>query len=68
MQRKWYDGVIELLDLLKKKNKKIYLLSNAQRIFTLYEMNILGIHKYFDGIYFSSDYNVCKPDNLTFFA
>lgn len=59
---KLYDGVFELLDLLKQKKKKIYLLSNAQRIFTLYEMKLLGIDKYFDVIYFSSDHYVCKPD------
>lgn len=59
-----YDGVLELLNLLKEKKKKIYLLSNAQRIFTLYEMKTLGIDKYFDGIYFSSDHYVCKPDGL----
>lgn len=61
---KLYDGVIELLELLKKKGKKIYLLSNAQRIFTLYEMKILGIKDYFDDILFSSDFQVCKPDTL----
>lgn len=59
---KLYDGVLQLLDLLKARKKKIYLLSNAQRIFTLYEMKVLGIYEYFDGIYFSSDYYVCKPD------
>lgn len=59
---KLYDGVLELLNLLKERKKKIYLLSNAQSIFTLYEMKILGIYKYFDGIYFSSDHYVCKPD------
>lgn len=61
---KLYDGVIELLELLKKKGKKIYLLSNAQRIFTLYEMKMLGIEKFFDDILFSSDFKVCKPDIL----
>ena len=59
---KLYDNVINLLELLKKKEKKIYLLSNAQRIFTLYEMRLLGIEKYFDDILFSADYKVCKPD------
>lgn len=59
---KLYDGVVELLDLLKAKGKNIYLLSNAQRIFTLYEMRTLGIEKYFDDILFSSDYKTCKPD------
>ena len=61
-----YDGVIELLENLKIKNKKIYLLSNAQRVFTLYEMKMLGIEEYFDDIYFSSDYKMCKPDKKIF--
>lgn len=59
---KLYDGVIELLKLLQSKGKKIYLLSNAQQIFTLYEMRLLGIEQYFDDILFSADYKVCKPD------
>lgn len=58
-----YDGVIELLEKLKAKGKKIYLLSNAQRVFTLFEMRMLGIEKYFDDILFSADYKVCKPDS-----
>ena len=44
----------------------IYLLSNAQRIFTEYEMRALGITEYFDGIFISSDEGCKKPD-LTFF-
>lgn len=60
---KLYDGVIELLEELKAKGKKIYLLSNAQRVFTLFEMRMLGIEKYFDDILFSADYKVCKPDS-----
>lgn len=42
--------------------KKVYLLSNAQRIFTEYEMNYLDITKYFDDILISSDYGTKKPD------
>lgn len=60
---KLYDGAIELLDKLKKSDKNIYLLSNAQRIFTEYEMKYLGIHDYFDRIYISSDYKCKKPDS-----
>ena len=60
---KLYDGVIDMLKLLKKKGKKIYLLSNAQRIFTLYEMKVLGIYDYFDDVLFSADYQICKPDS-----
>lgn len=59
---KLYSSVHELLSNLKQSNKKLYVLSNAQREFTLKEMRILGIETYFDGIYFSSDYCCCKPD------
>lgn len=64
---KLYDGALELLDTLKAREKKIYLLSNAQRIFTLYEMRLLGIYNYFDGTYFSSDHCVCKPDGSFYY-
>ena len=58
---KLYDGVTDLLDTLKAKGKKIYLLSNAQRSFTMNELNMLGLTPYFDGIFISSDREVCKP-------
>jgi putative hydrolase of the HAD superfamily len=35
-------------------------LSNAQRIFTEYELRMLDIAKYFDGMLISSDYGVKK--------
>lgn len=57
-----YDGTEQMLTALKDKGKKLYLLSNAQRIFTEYEMKALGIFKYFDGIFISSDYAYKKPD------
>jgi putative hydrolase of the HAD superfamily len=63
---KLYDGVIDLLDTLKKKGKKIYLLSNAQRSFTENELNMLGLTKYFDGICISSDEECSKPDTNYF--
>lgn len=59
---KLYDGVIDLLDTLKEKGKKIYLLSNAQRSFTENELNMLGLTEYFDGICISSDEECSKPD------
>lgn len=61
-----YKGVPEMLEKLKQKGKKLYLLSNAQKIFTEYELHLLDIAKYFDGILISSDYEVKKPD-LRFF-
>lgn len=63
---KLYDGVTELLESLKKAGKKVYLLSNAQRIFTEYEMHTLGIAQYFDDIFISSTCGVKKPDSRFF--
>lgn len=59
---KLYDGTEEMLSALKSSGKKIYLLSNAQKIFTEYEMNALGITPYFDGIFISSEHGCKKPD------
>lgn len=57
-----FEGVKETLGTLKAKGKKIYLLSNAQRIFTENELNMFGLTPYFDGILISSDYQCSKPD------
>lgn len=57
-----YDGTDRMLNTLKQNGKKLYLLSNAQRIFTEYEMKALGIFRYFDGIFISSDHDYRKPD------
>ncbi|MBQ8592268.1 MAG: HAD family hydrolase [Lachnospiraceae bacterium] len=62
---KLYPGVMSLLDTLTEKKKGIYLLSNAQRMFTEYEMRVLGIYSYFDGILLSSDAG-CKKPQATF--
>ena len=59
---KLYDGVVELLDTIKKNGGRIYLLSNAQRTFTENELNMLGLTPYFDGICISSDEECSKPD------
>ncbi|MDE6313614.1 MAG: HAD family hydrolase [Lachnospiraceae bacterium] len=59
---KLYQGARELLTFLKEQGKNVYLLSNAQRIFTEYEMRALGIYDIFDKVYISSDYHCKKPD------
>ena len=59
---KVYDGTKEMLDLLHKKGKKVYLLSNAQDIFTSYELRYLGLTPYFDDIFISSSCQCKKPD------
>lgn len=61
-----YSGTEQMLAFLREQGKKIYLLSNAQRIFTAHEMNVLGITKFFDGILISSDYKTKKPDKRFF--
>lgn len=57
-----YEGTKEMLAAVKRAGKKIYLLSNAQRIFTEYEMKALDIFRFFDGIFISSDHGCKKPD------
>ena len=63
---KLYDGVIDLLESLKKAGKNVYLLSNAQRCFTYPEMQQLGLVDYFDGILISSDCYCSKPQKEFF--
>jgi putative hydrolase of the HAD superfamily len=57
-----YPGVLEGLQLLREKGFRLWLLSNAQRIFTAYELRHLGLGEQLDGIYISSDYGCRKPD------
>ena len=56
-----YPGVKETLDTIKKSGGKIYLLSNAQGLFTRPELEITGLTKYFDAIYISSENQMKKP-------
>ena len=48
--------------LLRKKGYRLWLLSNAQRVFTEYELRHIGLWEQLDGIYISSDYRCRKPD------
>lgn len=57
-----YPGARELLEALRADGRRVWLLSNAQAIFTRDELSALGIAELFDGIYLSSDYAVKKPD------
>ncbi|MBR6526661.1 MAG: HAD family hydrolase [Lachnospiraceae bacterium] len=56
-----FDGVIQMMDGLKEAGKKIYLLSNAQALFTRAELQLTGLEGYFDGILLSSDAGYKKP-------
>ena len=57
-----YPRVTEALTALREKGHRLWLLSNAQRVFTAYELKHLGIDGLFDGVYLSSDYLCRKPD------
>ena len=59
---KLYPGVKEALTQLRKAGYRLWLLSNAQAVFTAYEIRHLGLERYFDGIYLSSDHGCRKPD------
>ncbi len=57
-----YPGALELLEALRRAGKKVWLLTNAQRIFTRPELKQLGLTDCFDGIYISSERGCRKPD------
>ena len=57
-----YPEVLDALKKLREKGCRLWLLSNAQRIFTEYELRYLGLGEQLDGIYISSDYRCRKPD------
>ncbi len=57
-----YDGVIEVLEKLKSKNKKLTVLTNKPRIYTLPIIERLNLHRYFDKILCADDLKNKKPD------
>ena len=63
-----YPDVLEALAMLREKGYRLWLLSNAQRVFTAFELNHLGLGRQLDGIYLSSDYGCRKPDGRFFRA
>ena len=63
-----YPHVLEALDALRKKGYRLWLLSNAQEMFTRYELNYLGLNDVFDGVYLSSCFGFRKPDTRFFRA
>ncbi len=57
-----YSDTLETLRTLKRKGKKVFLLSNAQEVFTVPEMRVLGLDELFDDIFISSVHGIRKPD------
>ena len=63
-----YPQALEALAVLRKRGFRLWLLSNAQEVFTKYELNHLGLTDAFDGIYISSQLGYRKPDVRFFHA
>ena len=59
---KLYPHALNSLAQLRQRGYRLWLLSNAQRVFTEYELRHLGLGEQLDGIYISSDYGCRKPD------
>ena len=57
-----YPHVLPALAKFREEGCRLWLLSNAQRVFTAYELRHLGLTDAFDGIYLSSDHRCRKPD------
>ena len=57
-----YPKALEALAQLREQGHRLWLLSNAQQVFTAYELQHLGLGDQLDGIYLSSDYGCRKPD------
>lgn len=57
-----YPDVPEALAALRKAGCRLWLLTNAQRSFTAYELRALKLSEAFEGIWISSDYGCRKPD------
>ncbi len=57
-----YAGAKALLESLREKGVQLYLLSNAQKSFTMPEIRELGIENYFEDIFLSSAVGYKKPD------
>ncbi len=58
-----YPYAKEALSELRGQGHRLWLLSNAQRAFTAYELRLLRLEDAFDGIYISSDHGCRKPDS-----
>ncbi|MBQ8831620.1 MAG: HAD family hydrolase [Oscillospiraceae bacterium] len=56
-----FDGAVDLLVRLRNAGKGVYLVSNAQELFTMPEFEFFGLEKYFDGIILSSSVGYKKP-------
>lgn len=57
-----YENTVPTLETLRSEGKKLFLLSNAQAVFTRTELVLTGLSESFDDIFLSSDHGVKKPE------
>ena len=63
---KLFPGVLGMLEYLHRQGKNVYLLSNAQALFTRPELTLLGLDTRLDGSILSSEVGRKKPDPAFF--
>ena len=63
---KLYPDAKKVLTELRARGNRTFLLSNAQSVFSIFEMRRLDIISMFDGIVLSSDVGIKKPDKKIF--
>lgn len=56
-----FPDTIPTLEALKSSGKQLYLLSNAQAVFTRPELRALGLTAYFEDLFLSSEHGIRKP-------
>lgn len=57
-----YTNTLSTLARLKNEGARLFILSNAQRVFTQAEIEIMGCAAFMEQIYISSDYRIKKPE------
>lgn len=57
-----YENSLSSLQALKESGARLFILSNAQRVFTQAEIEGTGCASFMDKIYISSDYQMKKPE------
>ena len=56
-----YPGTLQTLKELKRRGRKVFLLSNAQSLFTRPELEMTGLMECFNAVYISSEKGMKKP-------
>ena len=57
-----YQYTLATLEELQNRGARLFILSNAQRIFTQAEIELTGCATFMEKIYISSDYRIKKPE------